>query len=326
MLTIGIPTYNRVETIAEHTQWLIEAGVHGLAEVLIMDNCSPDGTYTRLGQICDGTPIRVLKNSENLGLQGNFVRLFEECNTEYLIVTSDEDPVIPAHLSLLGKFLKKTKPLMVSPQVWLHRSSGRPTLYRGKRKSNRISCDDFRNASFYMSGITYSVQDSRKALGDIRAHMLQTRQLYPQVVLAAELLVRGPCFWWNKAITEKRYQLPKCFGTVTRDRFNHVSARWGQHKQFVDFLDDRIRQTCDQRFAKIRQEMLRTQQESLIHNLRHAIAQERPELLLPFDRGARSFYRGRSFKVLAKGCVRVVRSPLRPLRNARSVLQRDQGS
>ena len=305
LLTIGIPTFNRVQGVTEHIKGLIGASVPEEAEILVIDNASTDGTFETLKEICDGTPVRVLRNDRNLGFRGNFLRLFQECQTEYLLVTSDEDPVIAPNLGALIGFLLANKPLFVSPQYYRRERPAK--LYRGRGKARRITAEEFRSCSSHMPGLVYKTQESSEVVSDMKAH-LEKEELaaYPQVILAAGLILRGACFWWDQPIVHQQYVFPKLHGN-----FNYVPQRWEQFKALVAFFEDRLERAGDPATKVKATLMLRAQQETLFGQLRTAIAQERPDLLPAFDRGARAFYGVKHpLRSVAGKCLFAVRHPV----------------
>ena len=284
LLTIGIPTYNRVAVVARHVDGLVAASVHDAAQVLIIDNASTDGTFERLRQICDGTTIRVLRNPVNLGWKGNVVRLFEECNTEYLLVTSDEEPVMPAHLRELVRFLSARRPLFVSPQYYWHEQP--EILFRGHLKSGPIAPHELYVCCGHSIGLVYKAQESREVLADVKFHLDKKElHIYHQVLLVAGLLLRGTCLWWDRPIVHQEY-----VAQSTHDLWDYMPQRWEQHKAFVDFFEDLVNKADDPAKRRAARRMLQDQQEGLIYFLRLAIGRERPDLLRPFDRGARAWY------------------------------------
>jgi len=284
VLTIGIPTYNRVATAARHVEGLVAASVHDAAQVLIIDNASTDGTFERLKQICEGTTIRVLRNPVNVGWKGNVLRLFEECNTEYLLVTSDEEPVISANLGELVRFLGARKPLFVSPQYYWREEPER--LHRGRFKSGPISPHDLYACCGHSIGLVYKTQESREVLADIKFHLDKKElHIYHQVLLVAGLLLRGKCLWWDRPILEHEY-----VAQSTHDPWDYMPQRWEQHKAFVEFFGDLVRKADDPVARRAATRMHRDWQEGFIYFVRLAIERERPDLLRPFDRGSRAWY------------------------------------
>jgi len=290
-LSIGIPTYNRVAVVMHHVQKLIEESVPDIAQVLVIDNASTDGTFETLRELCDGTSVRVLRNDSNLGYKGNFLRLFEECQTEYLLVTSDEDHVVSANLGMLITFLETHRPLFVSPQFHHQEPTGsRIKLARGRKETRPIYPNEFMDSSFNGSGLTYNVEKSSKALVDIMYHIEREGQCYPQTLLAAELMLRGACFWWSMSLALKVHHLPTTNVDPILGAHNHVPWRWLQHRLFVDFFSDRINKSDSPAAKEIAAQMLQAEQERLFKVLRDAIGRECPDSLGAFDCEARAFY------------------------------------
>lgn len=292
-LTIGIPTYNRVAVVVHHVQELIKESVPDVARVLIIDNASTDGTFESLRELCNETPIRLLRNDSNLGYKGNYLRLFEECETEYLVVTSDEDHIVCANLGMLVSFLQTNRPLFVSPQFHHQElDDGRVKLVRGRNETRPIHPHEFMQASFNGSGLTYNVGEGRKAVGDILSHVERDGQCYPQTLVAAELMLRGPAVWWGVALALKLHHLPTTNIDPILGAHNHVPWRWLQHRLFVDFFTDRISKSDDPAVKEIATQMLQAEHRRTFQVLRDAIGRESPDTLGTLDREARVFYAG----------------------------------
>src|SRR5262249_12344827 len=73
--TIAIPVYNRESLIRQALESALSQNVSGL-EVLVVDNCSTDGTWEILCSYSDPR-LRLVRNESNLGLFGNFNRCLE---------------------------------------------------------------------------------------------------------------------------------------------------------------------------------------------------------------------------------------------------------
>ena len=108
-------------------------------------------------------------------------------------------------------------------------------------------------------------------------------------------------------MAEKKAQLPTYIMDESHGKYNHLPARWHQYKLFVDFFKDRINKINDPQMKKIATQMLQFQQRGLIHNLRGAIAYERPDLLPSFDQDIRLLYLRTS--IIGK-CARIIRHPV----------------
>lgn len=313
-LTIGVPTRNRVQAITGHVRALIDNRVHERAQVLVIDNASTDGTFEQLAHICQGTGIRVLQNPANVGFNGNFVRLVSECQTEYLLVTSDEDPVIEAHLEELVGFLKQKSPIMVSPQTYSPMSAdvGRLTGFRGTRSHRPIRPQEFRRCSSRFPGLVFRTHESKRALDNMEGYIQRDAlHAYPQLLLAAELLINGEGWWWARTIVRQKYFHPSLQGS-----YNHVPQRWEQHKALADFLADRRDNAPDADARNRAATMLESHRDSLFLLLRNAIRRERADFLGAFDRGAMRFFFRSTSALTAHRCRMIATHPFYSCRKA----------
>ena len=93
-LTISFPTYNRKSSIIARIKEIKDKAKYIGIKILIIDNNSEDGTFDSLIKIFKNeNHISILKNKSNIGFAGNFFRLFRECKTDYILISSDEDEV-----------------------------------------------------------------------------------------------------------------------------------------------------------------------------------------------------------------------------------------
>jgi len=97
MLTITIPTYNRNEILARQVRRLIPQ-LTTRCKLLIVDNHSDVPVEETLRPLWEEFPdvsYEVVRNKQNIGLSGNLLRCFELCETQYLWILGDDDPVTP---------------------------------------------------------------------------------------------------------------------------------------------------------------------------------------------------------------------------------------
>jgi len=96
LLTIAIPTYNRVRYLREllsvlFNQLLSEPRV----ELIVSDNASPDDTpqvveeYQRRG-----LQIRSIRHETNIGADANFLQCFEKSRGKYVWIFGDDDVIV----------------------------------------------------------------------------------------------------------------------------------------------------------------------------------------------------------------------------------------
>jgi glycosyltransferase involved in cell wall biosynthesis len=110
LLTIAIPTYNRLEYLKELLPRLFkQCEPYSEIEVLISDNCTTDGTLQYIRDISARKPkVRYRRNSTNVGGDENFVLCVESARGEYVWLFGDDellcDGAIETVITLLKKF------------------------------------------------------------------------------------------------------------------------------------------------------------------------------------------------------------------------------
>ena len=105
MLTIAIPTYNRNLLLRKQIEKLVPQ-LESYVRILIIDNCSDQAVYESIRDLVNNK-ITVIRNAVNIGADANICRCFEYCDTEWLWVLSDDDPVKEDAVStVLNEILK----------------------------------------------------------------------------------------------------------------------------------------------------------------------------------------------------------------------------
>jgi glycosyltransferase involved in cell wall biosynthesis len=108
-LSICIPTYNRSSHLANLLESLvaqISASERGAEiEVLVSDNCSPDETPAIAEKY--GDQIRYWRNTENIGPDANFLKLFGEAEGQYIWLPGDDDAVRDDTIEYILRMIEK---------------------------------------------------------------------------------------------------------------------------------------------------------------------------------------------------------------------------
>lgn len=94
--TVAIPVFNRERLVRKALDSALGQDVDGL-EVLVVDNCSTDGTWDVLQGYRDER-LRLVRNSENIGLVGNMNRCLELAAGHYLRFLCSDDRLVPGTL------------------------------------------------------------------------------------------------------------------------------------------------------------------------------------------------------------------------------------
>jgi glycosyltransferase involved in cell wall biosynthesis len=94
ILTVAIPTYNRLPYLKESlTKIASQCEAYPEIEVLVINNCSTDGTELFVfGNLrCNHPRLRYIRNEMNIGADANFIRCVEEARGKYVWLFGDDE-------------------------------------------------------------------------------------------------------------------------------------------------------------------------------------------------------------------------------------------
>lgn len=118
VLTIAIPTYNRARHLRETLEQLV-VQVEGLpAEIVVLDNCSPDHTPEIVTRF--GGRVRHVRHPTNIGSDLNMISCLTAGSGKYVWILCDDDlPVSDAVSSILMAIeAHDNPPLLFATQDW----------------------------------------------------------------------------------------------------------------------------------------------------------------------------------------------------------------
>lgn len=124
LLTIAIPTYNRLECLSLLLDSLLkdlsgEMILGEKIEILVCNNSSTDGTKNYLDSVSSLNNIRVIHHVENCGGDANIVYCCEAALGKFLWIIGDDDLPMRGSLLALISFLEKKEPdLLYLPATW----------------------------------------------------------------------------------------------------------------------------------------------------------------------------------------------------------------
>tara|TARA_B100001750_G_C15498166_1_gene595509 strand:- start:401 stop:1363 length:963 start_codon:yes stop_codon:yes gene_type:complete len=281
ILTIGIPTYNRREIVTSCLENLEKDSLLENLETLVIDNFSSDGTFKSLLKKFKQKNLRILQNDENIGFSGNTLELIKQCETDYLLWNPDEDKIIKSNVDPLIEFLIEKKPMMLCPQYYVNNK-----LYRGRNSSSLIKPKDLWEVAPHFPGLIFHIPSCKSFLDEfdqIKKDYPSTYRYYPQIFLVSRLILLGNCFYWDKPINTENH-IAKDTHPLDDSGVGYfgLGSRWTTHKEMVDFLKKLSIKEKDNKKA---QALYLVQKKRLFKVIRQAIENERPELLIDFDRG-----------------------------------------
>ncbi len=292
LITIGIPTYNRKDSVVQRAKELALWPIDDRIEIIIIDNNSPDNTYQELLKACEGSRIKLYKNSVNLGFHGNFVELFKKAEGEYLLWSSDEDEILLENIEALIEHLIGTKSQFVSTQYFLPQNS-KTVLYRGRRKAKDMSPEDVWYQG-HLPGLVFRVDNSHPFVENFREleKLFPTIILYyPHTMLIIQLMLAGKGTWWDKPIT-KQVDFLEPLHPKHNDGtgYYNLNSRWKQWKEFMQYLDLLAQKELDSKQKDILKMMVLSQQQRLFRLISSSIGVENKEALQFFNTGAKKAF------------------------------------
>ncbi len=101
ILTIAIPTFNRHHSLEK---MLLSLTFPKNIEILVVDNCSSDGTWEWLCNKRDELGLSIKRNITNFGIEGNIIQALFNAQGKYIWLLSDH---MELHASELTSFIKR---------------------------------------------------------------------------------------------------------------------------------------------------------------------------------------------------------------------------
>ena len=105
-VTIAIPTYKRAALLKEAIDSVINQKDYEFYDIIVVDNDPERGCETeKLLLSYKDKRISYYKNSENIGMAGNWNRLFELAIGDYVLMLHDDDLILSSFLSECMRFV-----------------------------------------------------------------------------------------------------------------------------------------------------------------------------------------------------------------------------
>lgn len=104
-VTVGIPTYNRPDLLREAIESVLSQTFSEF-RLVISDNASDAGTRGVVESFTDPR-VEYNRSNQNVGMVGNFNRIIELADTEFLMILPDDDLLYPDYLTSAMEALKQ---------------------------------------------------------------------------------------------------------------------------------------------------------------------------------------------------------------------------
>ncbi len=278
ILTIGIPTYNRPEKVQESLDHMSTALNGRQINVLLVDDGHNPATSEIASHYAGCSGFTFLRNGANLGYARTFCRLFENCETDYLLVLSDDDLLAVENVDRIQEFLATERPAFASPMYRLG-----DTIYRGEPTTRAVKAKEYISCSGHASGLIYRVDNVRHLLPTLAKRLDEARAdavCYPQtLVVIAILLGNAKAVYIDCVSAFENGNLPSDLADSNGFAYWDYPSRLQQFAAFDEFIVNFPTVLSD-----FRDEMLRTHRAGFIHRVIYAWGQMDINAVLNFER------------------------------------------
>jgi glycosyltransferase involved in cell wall biosynthesis len=211
-VTVCVPAFNAAATIGPSLESVLAQGLPGI-EIVVVDNCSTDGTAEVVGAALHGVPrARLVVNSENIGRIPNWNRCLELAGGRYIKFLMANDVLFSGSLALLlHAAARHPRTVIVGSQheAWdgqpgpiPHvRADARMESWHGRQTLEYVR--DGGNPFWALNGALLL----REAIADAHLSFEGSEPYYADVRFCAELAVHGtttfihtPTYRFNKSI------------------------------------------------------------------------------------------------------------------------------
>lgn len=94
-ITVSIPTFNRLALLKRTLESVFNQREEP-DEVIVVDNCSTDGTWEYLNTL---PKIKAYRNKENIGVINNFNEAIHKATMDYIVILGSDDLLLPEYIS-----------------------------------------------------------------------------------------------------------------------------------------------------------------------------------------------------------------------------------
>lgn len=235
-LTLAVPTYNRAGHVRRLVNCMAPAIEAGKIRALVVDDGSSDSTLDALGALQSAPDLRLVRNEANRGYARTLLRIFEECETDYVMVVADDDDLEPDEFASLIRWLGDVQPDFASTQ-WLRGTE----LYRGSTETRLIRPLEYHSCAAHASGLVWRISALQRPLSILKSRLEERSEIaetYPQLVLVTSLFAAGAEMWWWARSPAREGESPAPSGIVgmTGTHYSHPTSRLLQQTSMMMHL------------------------------------------------------------------------------------------
>jgi glycosyltransferase involved in cell wall biosynthesis len=244
ILTIYIPTYNRLEMISLLLTEIISFNLINTVKVLVADDGSDDNTYEKLISDFTENDITIIKHSPNIGISAGYLKFIELCETDYFMLMADDDTLRRRGIIELISFLKEEDPDVVST-AWgrIDNNNKWVDISRYKKDNPKIKLKDIRGATNHSPGVVFKTSTALQHVNTMKERLnnkCYATTIYPAVVLSLLIAFsNNNCRWFSGVTGGYRSFGALPSNLVDQDGYSWDSfiGRWKEQESFEDVYE-----------------------------------------------------------------------------------------
>ena len=113
LVSILIPVYNRANMIADAIESALAQDYPNI-EIIVVDNCSTDETFSICEKYAEVNKIRLFRNDENIGAIPNFIKCCSYAKGQYVKFLLSDDRDAPSFISKAVKLMDKNVSFVIA--------------------------------------------------------------------------------------------------------------------------------------------------------------------------------------------------------------------
>ena len=157
LLAVCIPTYRRPELLRACVESVIRSGAAFNTPVYVVDDSTDDTNVAVLESLRRAyPPIHHVRNSRNLGIDGNIVHAVNSCRARYAWLLGEDDQLVPEAIAEARKLLERA--VGAWPFVYVNYASLNEDFSRIlKPRSLALDRDEEQNAAQFLAESAWSM-------------------------------------------------------------------------------------------------------------------------------------------------------------------------
>lgn len=286
--TIGVPTFNRINNLKYLVAQIMPYLDSKKIRLFVIDDHSSDGTDSYFDNNKKDS-IKFIRNSVNKGYCLNFLNLIRETDTKYLIITADDDVLVPDGLEKITNFIRRKDPDFVCTKYFRNDKHNK-IMYRGKCDESKIPIREAWSSSGHAPGLVYKVEKIKPFLPYLEKLIQQKSTMawtYPQVLCVTWLLATGGSGYYMDAdIISEGDECPSGIKDEAGSYYwEEISAikQYLSYNQFLSQIQVDFSISCNSDFNFVKKKA----GEAMFSNLKNMLEITQPDFFQGFLESAR---------------------------------------